>query len=92
MGHWLVAYDAGVAATGAATGAAAGAGAGAATAAGVADGAVTRNPLMIPSVALAVATAWLAAVVTVSVTRYRSEPDYAITLRREVFSVMSFSR
>ena len=42
--------------------------------AAVAVGALTRNPLTIPSVALAVATAWLAAVVTDSESRYRSDP------------------
>ncbi len=44
------------------------------------------------SVAAAEATTWLAAVVMDSDTRYRSLPLVAMTWRRAVFSVMSFSR
>ena len=70
-------------------GAAAGAAGAVAT---TAAGSATRKPLTIASVALAAATAWLAAVVTDSVTRYRSGPAAAITWRRDVLRIMSFCR
>ena len=44
---------------------------------------------MMASVAGPSATAWAASVVTENDTRYLSWPDVAMTLRREVFSVMS---
>src|SRR5689334_22432778 len=71
--------------TGGGVGAATGAGAGVATGAGadgaaaVAPGAVTRNPLMMASVAGPSATAVAASVVTANDTRYLSGPDVAMT-------------
>ncbi len=55
-------------------------------------GAATRNPLTMASVAGASVTACAAAVVTVNDTRYLSAPEVARTWRREVLSVISFSR
>ena len=77
---------------GAAGSAGAAAGAAGAVVATTAAGSATRKPLTMASVALAAATAWLAAVVTDSVTRYRSGPVVAITCRRDVLRIMSFCR
>ena len=69
--------------TGAALGACAGSGAGA-------PGTATRNPLMMASVAGPSETACEKAVVTDKETRYFSDPEVAMTWRREVLSVISF--
>ena len=50
------------------------------------------KPLTIASVASAEATTWSTLVVTDSVTKYLSGPEFAITCRREVFSVRELSR
>jgi hypothetical protein len=55
-------------------------------------GGPTRNPLTIASVAGASATAVAASVVTANDTKYLSGPEVTMTWRREVLSVMSFSR
>jgi hypothetical protein len=50
------------------------------------------KPRTIASVAGAAATTWSTLVVTASDTRYLSGPAVAMMWRREVFSVMEFSR
>src|SRR3954467_12219961 len=55
-------------------------------------GRLTLKPFTIASVASAAATTWSTLVVTASDTRYLSGPAAAMMLRRDVFSVIEFSR
>src|SRR5258705_8204949 len=55
-------------------------------------GRLTLKPLTIASVASAVATTWSTLVITDNVTRYLSGPAVAMMWRRDVLSVIEFSR